>query len=100
VLQTALDWVGDHLHRFVFHGAEYGNSYPGGVGFRDDPRQIRLVELGLRSTERFVYDCDFTAGWRLHLRVEQIGAAEPDRVAKAQRGCAALTRRTNSTTDH
>jgi len=22
VLQTALDWVGDHLHRFVFHGAE------------------------------------------------------------------------------
>ncbi len=65
VLQTALDWVGDHLHRFVFHGAEYGICYPGGVGFRDDPRQIRLGELGLRSTERFVYDCDFAAGWRL-----------------------------------
>jgi hypothetical protein len=80
VLQTAFDWDGDHLHRFVFHGAEYGISYPGGVGFRDDPRQIRLGELGLRATERFAYHYDFTAGWRLHLRVEQIVAAEPDRV--------------------
>ena len=29
-------WDGEHLHRFVIHGVEYGISYVGGVGFRDD----------------------------------------------------------------
>jgi len=47
---------------------------PGGAGFPDDPHRVRLGELGLRVSERFVYDYDFTAGWRLHLRVEQIVA--------------------------
>ena len=30
-------WADEHLHRFVIHGREYGISYPGGVGFRDNP---------------------------------------------------------------
>jgi hypothetical protein len=36
-------------------------------------------DLGLRPTERFTYHYDFTAGWCLDLRVEQILAAEPGR---------------------
>ncbi len=80
VVQTAFGWGAEHLHRLVLHGAEYGISYLGGPGFRDDARRVRLGGLGLRVGERFVYDYDFTDGWRLDLRVEQIVAAEPARV--------------------
>ncbi|MGB8380856.1 MAG: hypothetical protein WCG47_06315, partial [Dermatophilaceae bacterium] len=37
-----------------------------------DPRRVRLGDLGLRRTERFTYHYDFTAGWCLDLRVEQV----------------------------
>jgi hypothetical protein len=80
VVQTAFGWDGEHLHRFVIHGVEYGISYVGGVGFRDDPHLVRLADLGLRPTERFVYDYDFTDGWRLDLRLEQILVMDPGRV--------------------
>ena len=80
VVQTTFGWDGEHLHRFVIHGVEYGIGYAGGVGFRDDPNQVRLADLGLRPTERFVYDDDFTDGWRLDLRVEQILVMDPGRV--------------------
>ena len=80
VLQIAFGWTGTHLHRFVVQGREYGIGYVGGVGFRDDPHLVRLADLGLRPTERFVYDYDFTDGWRLGLRLEQILVMDPDRV--------------------
>ena len=79
VLQAAFGWTGTHLHRFVVHGREYGTGYVGGPSFGDDPRLVRLGDLGLRPTERFTYHYDFTAGWCLGLRVEQILAAEPGR---------------------
>jgi Plasmid pRiA4b ORF-3-like protein len=79
VLQTAFGWSGEHLHRFVIHGREYGISYVGGPGFRDDARQIRLGELGLRLGERFTYEYNFTAGWQADLRVEQIQPSAPAR---------------------
>ena len=77
--QVAFGWTGTHLHRFVVQGREYG-GYVGGVGFRDDPYLVRLVDLGLRPTERFAYDYNFTAGWRLDLRLEQILVMDPGRV--------------------
>ncbi len=80
VVRTAFGWDGEHLHRFVVHGVEYGISYVGGVGFRDDPHLVGLADLGLRPTERFVYDYDFTAGWRVDLRLEHILAMDPGRV--------------------
>src|SRR5664280_2214688 len=40
IVQTAFGWGGEHLHRFVIHGAEYGINYVGGPGFRD-ARQVR-----------------------------------------------------------
>ena len=73
-------WDGEHLHRFVIHGVAYGVGYVGGVGFRDDPHLVRLVDLGLRPTERFVCDYDFTDGWRLDLRLEQVLVMDPGRV--------------------
>ena len=80
VLQIAFGWTGTHLHRFVVQGGEYGIGYVGGVGFRDDPHQVHVADLGLRPTERFVYDYDVTAGWRLDLRLEQVLVMDPGRV--------------------
>ena len=45
VLQVAFGWSGEHLHRFVVHGADYDAR---------DFRKLRLADLGLRETERFV----------------------------------------------
>lgn len=72
VLQTAFGWSGEHLCRFTVHGAEHEPCYGGG--------RVRLREWGLREGERFAYDYNFTAGWRLDLRVEQITDAAPGRV--------------------
>jgi len=80
VLQIAFGLTGTHLRRFVVHGREYGIGYVGGVGFRDDPHLVRLADLGLRPTERFVYDYDFTGDWRLGLRLEQVLVMDPGRV--------------------
>jgi hypothetical protein len=77
ILQAAFGWSGEHLHRFVIQGREYGIVYSGGPGFRDDPRTVRLGELGLRPTERFCYYYDFTDGWCHDLRLEQILPAPP-----------------------
>jgi len=63
-LQTALGWSDEHLNRFVIHGREYGVAHIGGVGFADDPRRVRLADLGLRVGERFLYEYDFTDGWQ------------------------------------
>jgi hypothetical protein len=77
VLQTALGWSGEHLHRFVIHGREYGISSVGGPGFRDDARQVRLGELGLRLGVRFSYEYNYCAAWEVHLRVEEILPNQP-----------------------
>lgn len=79
ILQTAFGWSGEHLHRFVIHGTEYGLYQVGGPWFRDDARQVRLGELGLRLGEKFSYEYNFFAGWQLDLRVEQIRPAQPGR---------------------
>src|SRR5712692_933904 len=71
-LQTAFGWTDEHLNRFVIHGREYGVSHDGGIGFRDDPRHVRLADLGLRARERFLYEYDFTDGWQHDVRVERI----------------------------
>ena len=36
ILQSALDWTGEHLHRFLIHGAAYGIQCSGGIVFRED----------------------------------------------------------------
>ena len=79
VLQTVFGWSGEHLHRFIIHGREYGISCIGGPGLRDDARIIRVGELGLRLGERFAYEYDFFAAWEVQLRVEQMMQAEPGR---------------------
>jgi hypothetical protein len=76
VLQVAFGWDGDYLHRFVIHGCEYGISYAGSEGFRDDARVVPLARFGFRVGERFTYEYDFFAAWVHDIRVEAIRAAE------------------------
>ncbi len=78
-LQMALGWNGEHLNRFVIHGREYGVAHIGGVGFADDPRDVRLADFRLRVGERFLYEYDFTDGWRYDVRVEQLLPLQPGR---------------------
>ena len=79
IVQASFGWSGEHLHRFVIGGTEYGIGYAGGPGFRDDARQVSLADLGLREGERFAYEYNFSAAWRVDLRVEQITGAPPGR---------------------
>jgi hypothetical protein len=68
VLQATFAWSDVHLHRFKIHGREYDGI--------DDSREVRLADLGLRVTERFVYDYDLGDLWRHDIRLEQILDAE------------------------
>ena len=79
IVQTVFGWSGEHPHRFVIGGTEYGISCLGGPGFRDNARQVRLASLRLREGERFTYEYNFSAAWRVGLRIEQIACAQPGR---------------------
>jgi hypothetical protein len=79
ILQVAMGWSDDHLHQFRIHGKRYGIARKGGIAFSDDPDSVRLKDLGLRINERFIYEYDFTDGWRHHIRVEAMLAPEPHR---------------------
>ena len=79
-LQRALGWSDEHLNRFVIHGREYGVWHDGGIGFRDNPRHVRLANLGLRVRERFLYEYDFTDGWQTR-RAPRAGPATGARAA-------------------
>src|SRR5207253_7093412 len=79
ILQLALGWTDEHLHRFLIQGREYGVAHIGGMSFRDDPRRVRLADFGLRSRERFLYEYDFTDGWQHDVRVERMLPLEPGR---------------------
>lgn len=64
VLRAAFGWSDSHLHRFNVHGREYDGTY--------ESCEVRLADLGLRVTERLVYDYDLGDLWRHDIRVEQI----------------------------
>jgi Plasmid pRiA4b ORF-3-like protein. len=77
-LHITFGWSDDHLHRFLIHGRQYGVAYIGGITFRDDPRRIKLSDLGLRVKEKFFYEYDFNDQWRHSIRVEAILPSESD----------------------
>ncbi len=76
-LQIAMGWDDTHLHRFLIRGKAYGITRDGGLGFRDDPKQIRLSDLHLRIKERFLYEYDFHAFWQHQIRLERTLPLDP-----------------------
>jgi Plasmid pRiA4b ORF-3-like protein len=79
ILQHAFGWGDDHLHRFLIHGTAYGVPCLGGISFRDDARRVPLSRFRLHRGERFRYEYDFTADWKLDLRLERAVPFDPDR---------------------
>ena len=86
ILQLVLGWPNSYLHRLVIHGKEYGIAYKGGIGFDDDPRQIRLADFRFRLRERFLYEYDFHDHWQHDMRVEQILPIDGNRISPVSRG--------------
>jgi len=72
ILQNAFGWSGEHLHRFLIHGAAYGIPYLGGIVFRDDARRVPLSRFRLHCGERFRYEYDFMADWKLDIRWSEL----------------------------
>ena len=76
ILQTVMGWSDTHLHRFRIHGKAYGIARCGGIGFADDPFEVRLSDFRLRRGERFLYEYDFMDGWIVDIRLEETLAAD------------------------
>src|ERR1700693_63094 len=47
ILRRALGRSGEHLHRFLIHGAAYGIPHVGGIVFREDARGVPLSRFRL-----------------------------------------------------
>ena len=62
--QSAFGWSGEHLHRFLIHGAAYGIPPLGDADFREDARRVPLSRFRFHCGERFRYEYDFTADCR------------------------------------
>jgi hypothetical protein len=82
ILQRAFDWSGEHLHRFLIHGTAYGVPCLGGIAFREDARRAPLSRFRLHRGERFRYEYDFTADWKLDLRLERVYLSIPSALCR------------------
>jgi hypothetical protein len=79
IIQIAFGWSDSHLHRFRIHARDYGISRPGGPGFAQDARQVRLADFQFRRNERFLYEYDFGDSWQHEVRIEAGLPEEPKR---------------------
>jgi len=79
ILQILFSWSGEHLHCFHIHSKDYGTAYASAISSSDDPRQVRLSDFHLHRRERFLSQYDFTAGWELEVRLENILPFDPAR---------------------
>ncbi len=89
ILQIAMGWEDIHLHHFIIHGKQYGITQPGGIGFSDHAREVKLATLEFRVKERFIYEYDFSIHpamgawrywWRHEIRVEAILTAQTNQI--------------------
>lgn len=77
VIQVLMGSTDEHLHRFRIHGRSYGIPAIGGLHFGENAAAVPLARFCFRPTERFLYEYDFRAGWRVDIRVETILATVP-----------------------
>ena len=77
ILQIAFGWSDEHLNRFLSRGKPYGVWKPGGMGFDDNPHQVRLRDFHFRCKEVWVYEYDMTGWWQHEIRLEQILPLDP-----------------------
>ena len=61
VIQLAMGWHDEHLHRFVIRGWHYGGHRDGASQFFDGPDTLSSAAFSLHEHERFTYLYDFTS---------------------------------------
>src|SRR5919199_3374931 len=76
-VQTSFGWSGESRHRFLVHRREYAADSP--PWSSHEARAVRLGDLGLRESERFVYEYDLGDRWIHDVRVERLVGTEPRR---------------------
>ena len=72
IIQLLMGWDDDHLQRFRIHGRDYGIAYIGGPSFAEDAASVPLSRFRFHPSERFLYEYDFTVGWRIEVRIERV----------------------------
>ncbi len=70
VVQISMGWEGYHLWTLSINGREYGHAY--GEGLRRETYETTLSNLGLRISERLLYEYDFGDYWRHEMRLEKV----------------------------
>jgi len=69
VIQVAMGWEDEHLHRFHVHGRDHALGRPGSPE-DGEPHTTRLMDLRLRAGERFLYEYNFHGPWVHDLRLQ------------------------------
>ena len=72
IIQLAMGWDNDYLHKFHIYGKDYGISYAGGLWFSDDPHKVTLEEFDFDIGDRFTYTYNFYDHWLSDIRIEDI----------------------------
>lgn len=91
LLQIIMGWEDYHLNRLLIFGREYGVAHDGGLLFWDDPLDVNLNGLGLKTGDKFLYEYDLGTPWLHEIRVEKVGHAPKDFthpvITDAKRAC-------------
>lgn len=80
LLQVAMGWEGDHLHRFVVSDHSYGprRGYTRIEGVEDESR-ARLRQVAPVERSRFLHEYDLGDGWEHDILVEKTVPRDPNR---------------------
>ena len=71
-IQTAMGWLGGHMHQFTIAGVSYGTPDPEfGQEMRDEAR-VKLERVITAEKERFIYEYDFGDSWNHVVLLEKI----------------------------
>lgn len=77
ILQTCFGWDDEHLHCFHIHGKDFGLWRDGGLAYTDDARQVALRDFAFDAGDRFHYEYNFFANWRVDIRIKAVAQALP-----------------------
>lgn len=77
ILETAMGWLGGHLHVFDVGGTLYGTPDPEWGRDDLDENKFRVRDVLPKAGSKLRWDYDFGDGWEHNVVVEEISAAEP-----------------------
>ena len=72
IIQLAMGWDDDYLHRFHIYGKDYGISYTGGLWLSDNLHTVTLEDFDFDIGDRFTYTYNFYDHWLSDIRIEAI----------------------------